>query len=111
MVETIAAGDLDKRVTLQVASESVDAGGYGDPTPTWTDVKKIWANFNDGTSREFFRAQQVYPILTHLVTIRYRADVTVKHRLKYGTRVFNIAGVTNPGLHNVLLRLACVEAQ
>lgn len=109
MVETVAAGDLDKRVTLQVSSESVDAGGWGEATETWRDVQKLWASIDTGGSREFYRASQVVATMTHLVTIRYRTDVTTKHRLKYKTRVLNIGGIENPGEHNVMLRLSCTE--
>jgi SPP1 family predicted phage head-tail adaptor len=108
--QTIAAGELNKRIELQVSTESVDAAGYGDVTPTWKRLDGVWAKIESGGGREFYRASQVYSTMTHLVTIRYRKGLTTKHRVKFGTRVFGIVGIENPDEAGVLLRLACFEA-
>lgn len=113
----IAAGDLDRRVIIQQATESVDSAGYGDATPSWADFPngKVWAKIDTGGSREFYRASQTYTTMTHLVTVRYRPGLTTRMRLSYRkgtqTRYLNITGIINSGEADVELQLACSEAQ
>lgn len=107
---TLAAGTLNQRVTIEQPTESVDS--YGEATQSWATIPggAVWASIDTGGGREFYRAQQTQADLTHLVTIRYRDDVTNKMRLKFGTRYLNIVRVVNAGEENVKLELQCVEA-
>ena len=77
----IRAGSLDKRVTIQTRNETDD--GAGGQTIVYADLATVWASIEPGTGREFVAAQQLQPELSHIVTIRYRSDVTAKHRIKY----------------------------
>lgn len=86
----IDAGKLDKRIIIQ--SSTVTTGADGSRTDAWTDDATVWCHFMNATSREFLAAQQVNSDVTHLIKIRKRSGVMVSHRLKFGTRIMNIAG-------------------
>ncbi len=104
---TVKAGRLRHRVTLQNAADTADGGGGF--TTTWSDVATVWAAIEPLKSRERLFAQQLETPVTHRVTIRYRAGVTAKMRLKFGARVFNIRGVINAGERDRTLELLCEE--
>lgn len=105
------AGSLDKRVTLQLPSYTDDGGGGSDAL--WSDVRSVAASVRPGVGREFLQAKQEQPEITHQVTIRYRADVTPKYRIRYtvnGTaRTFAIHGVQDVEERHEQLMLYCSE--
>ena len=110
LMDSIPAGELDRRIEIQKVSESVDASGYGDATPAWTLFRKVWAKIETTGGREFYRASQTFSQMSHLITIRYLQGLTTKHRIKYGSRIFGIQGVINVNEAGVLLRIPCLEA-
>jgi len=90
-------GKLDKRITLQVRSATLDA--YGQELNSWTNLATVWANIKPIGGREKLRAMAVESTLTHTVAVRYdvrfmpptKADA---YRISYttpaATRIFNI---------------------
>ena len=105
----IAAGELCRRVKIYQPIESVDSAGYGEAIPANQIVATVWAKVEPQGGREFFRASQVYPTLTHLVTIRYLSGLTTKMKVVLNSRDLNIIGIVNVEERNITLRLACVE--
>ncbi len=103
----LKAGALRHRVTLQTVGETPDGGGGF--TTAWTDVATVWAAIEPLRGRERLHAQQLENPVTHRVTIRYRAGVTAKMRLKFGPRILNIRAVVNPSERNRTLELLCEE--
>lgn len=98
-------GKLDKRITLQTRSATLDA--YGQELNSWTDYATIWANVRPIGGKEAQRQydlEKVRPfgvesILTHTVAIRYDVrflppKTVDAWRISYvtpaGTRIFNI---------------------
>lgn len=114
----LAAGELDQLLTLQKPIESVDAGGYGEPIPSWQNVidGDMWCSVKSTGSREVYRASQTYPTTTHVVTTRWRKGVTTKHRFRWtnngggGAKILNITGVFDPTNRRRKLVLFCTEA-
>ena len=106
----LAAGGLDKRVTIQTLTQ-IDDGGGG-KSNTWANTLQCWASLEPGAGREFADAKQQTPELSHIVTMRYRA-VTPKNRLAFVigsvTRVFNVRYVQDPGERHEQLVLYCSE--
>lgn len=98
---------MDRRVTIQQVTEASD--GQGGQTETWADVATVWASINPMSDYEKFQAQQLQTNTTHKLTIRYRTGLTTKHRVLFGTRIFNIKGIVNPGEANFFLNLKCIE--
>ena len=103
----VTAGKLDKRVTLQSATEARD--GHGQAIPIWSDVATVWAVIDPIRGREYFAAQQVSAETTHRVTIRWRSGVSPKWRVVYGSRTFRIESVINVRERNEQIELMCVE--
>lgn len=102
----LAAGRLNKRVTLQTVTRTTDTGGGG--TDSWGTTATLWAHIEELGGSEPFNGQQVASTLTHRVTLRYRS-VTPQQRLLYGSRVLKIVAVQNPDQRNEMLVLDCRE--
>lgn len=86
-------GKLDKRITLQSRSTTLDS--YGQQIDSWSDVATVWANVKPISGREKLKAMQVDSILTHTVAIRYNASFMPPRaidawRIVYNGRLFNI---------------------
>lgn len=90
-------GKLDKRITLQSRSSTLD--DYGQEINAWVDVATVWANIKPVSGREKLRAMAVESTLTHTVAVRYNVrfmppKTVDAWRIKYvtpaGERIFNI---------------------
>jgi len=75
----IRAGDLDRRITIQAATETQTASGF--PAKTWADVATVWCRRLDVGARERFEAGQDLAERVAKFTIRWRPGVTTKQRL------------------------------
>jgi SPP1 family predicted phage head-tail adaptor len=103
------AGKLDKRITLQSQTETADGGGGF--TVVWTDEITVWASISSPGARDIERLQAMkqQSEISHKVIIRYREGVSTAWRVKFGTRYFNIAAITNPEEKNESLEMMCNE--
>lgn len=101
------AGELNKRVILQVSTKARTTGG--DVTETWTDYATVWAKIRPLRGREYYNAQQIQTENYVEITIRFRHNVTPEWRINYGRRYFNIETVINPDESNQYLELICTE--
>ena len=108
------AGMMNTPILIQADTESADTSGYGESVPSKTPKKiaDVWAKVEPQTSREFFRASQVYGALSHLLTIDYVAALTIKMKviLKGTNRTLNIVGIIDVQNQQVIQQVACVEA-
>ncbi len=105
--QRLAAGELNRRVEVQEATEA--ANEHGEPVPTWATTDRRWAKIEPLSGTEFVQAGAVVSGTVVLVTMRYFAGLTSKHRLKRGSRVFNIAGIIDPGDEHEQLQVTCQE--
>lgn len=104
----IRAGELRHRCEVQMLTEG--RGEHGTVTRTWSTSCKRWFAFVSTVGREFVSAQQINADLTHLLRMRYMADLTTSDRLLYDGRTFNILAIVDPqGRHEELL-VSCKEA-
>lgn len=87
------AGQLRSRIELQ--SETVTADGYGGQSRSWITYATVWADLFPTNGSERFQHGKVEDLVTHRCIIRGRTDVQAKHRVKFGTRTFNIRAVLN----------------
>ena len=101
------AGAMRHKVTIEYRTLAADA--YGGQTATWTTLDTVWADLESLSSIESWQDKQQTPTLTHKVTIRYRADLDPKMRIKFGSRYLNIAGIVNKEERNIELILMCRE--
>lgn len=86
------AGKLNRRVMLQkpVKTQSPATGAV---TNGWADVAELWASVVDLSARDFVAARAAQSEVTTRITIRWRDDVTDKHRIVHRGRIYNIHGV------------------
>lgn len=104
----ISAGQLNKRVTLQRATEAA-ADSYNVTALTWGDVKTLWARVRPLTGRELFDSAQMEAEVSHEITFRWVDNVTPKDRISFNGRVFNIVSVINVDEQGTEARCLCVE--
>ncbi len=107
---TMPAGKFRHRVTIQSASESRDT--TGELLLTWSAIERgeVWASIDPLSSTERPDSSQQQAIATHTVIIRHsNLTVTHKHRLLFGSRVFNILSVLNQDERSIFYELTCEE--
>ena len=90
----IRAGYLKDRVGL-LEQTSTNDPQWGS-TPEWTPKGTIWAAVTPVSATERAANAGVQSAISHRVTMRWRDDVTSKHRLVYRGRVLEIVGAYDP---------------
>lgn len=86
-------GSLRQRVTIQTLTKTAD--GIGGWTQSWATLATVWADLFPLSGREIYSQGQVQSPVTHKCVIRYRDDVTTKHRVSYNGNPYNIRAVLN----------------
>ena len=89
------AGQLNRRMRLEERSVSVSSAQH--QSATFTARGTVWASIEPLTGREFFESQTMKNDVTHRIIVRYRQEITPRHRLVMGARTFAIVSATNPG--------------
>jgi len=107
MMRRINTERLNVRITLQTNTPTRSADGG--QAASWADTVTVWAEKSHKSAREFFAAQRLSAELTDLFIIRYRSDVTVTQRVKYGTHYYGIVGAFDPDARRRELHLLCKE--
>jgi SPP1 family predicted phage head-tail adaptor len=90
------AGKLDRRLTLQ-RQVLVETPPFNERVPTWVDVAEVWAQQRPNRGAERFSAQEINGEAVMTFHIRYRTDVTVKDRIAFEGRLWNILDVREIG--------------
>lgn len=102
-------GKLNKRITIQRADKQEDVNGI---TKTgWYDLKTIWCSMNGLSGKEYWTAKSYNAENTVVFIIRYGSckDLTVKDRIIYKGKAFNIVHVDNVLYKNETLKIKAVE--
>jgi len=89
------AGKLDRRITIQRASVTVNA--FGEEAEVWTDIATVWAQQRPNRGAERFTAQEIAGQAVMTFHIRYRADIAKTDRIKYEGRLWNITDIREIG--------------
>lgn len=103
------AGTLDRRITVQRRSETLDDFGTEDQN-TWSDVFTCWARVAMQNGREFERARIIMADVEQLFVTRYcseLADVTEKDRISYAGKYYDIQFINNVGEQRTELQFLC----
>lgn len=102
-------GKMNKRVEImELAQISDGGGGYEDAL---VPVKKVWANINPVSGREYWQAQQAQAQISHKVTIRYLQDLNRSHVLSFNGKKYDIQYVINVNEENRFLEIQVLERQ
>lgn len=103
------AGKLRHRVSFQEPVKTQNPL-TGATVNSWQEIQKLWADVVPLSAREFIAAQATQAEITTRITIRFRSDITSKHRIVYGNKIFNIEGVLpDPKSGRDYLTLPCSE--
>lgn len=89
----IRAGKLRHRVAIQESVSTPD--GIGGQSLTWqniTGMDSVPAAIMPLSSKEQLDAMKLESVITNKIKIRYRAGITSKNRIVFGSRIFNIKG-------------------
>ena len=86
-----APGELNRRLVLEAPSESDD--GAGGVTRLYDVVTTLWAQVEPLPARADVTADSLGAVLRYRITMRNRADITTRHRLRDGERVYRIISV------------------
>ena len=108
-------GAMRHQVKIQSQSRSADGGGSS--AVSYSDVATVNASIKPLAGGDRFFGDQIEERVTHMITIRFRRDVTYKNRLKYDfadggvnySRIFNIRRVINRDTRNRFLDILCEE--
>ncbi|WP_187970198.1 phage head closure protein [Aquibium microcysteis] len=93
-VRRIDPGRLRRLLTLEAMTPVPDgAGGF---TQSWTALATVHAALEPVAAAPRFGADQSLPIVTHVVTLRARADMRSGMRFAAGDRRFSIETVHDP---------------
>ncbi|HUU90888.1 MAG TPA: phage head closure protein [Phycisphaerae bacterium] len=107
----INPGRLKTSVVIQHKSAGRDTKGAR-TAESWRTLATVWAEVLPVAGREGWNVKQIDAELTHGVVMRYRSDVTSRHRLKVGTAILNIKGPPRDvGNAHVILELDCIEEE
>lgn len=85
-------GKLKHRVELLSESTTVNPN-TGERTKEWSAYAKAWAHFQPASGKEFIAAQAVQSEVSARVQMRFRRDVTPKHRLRHRGQTYSIEAV------------------
>jgi SPP1 family predicted phage head-tail adaptor len=100
-------GELRARLVLEGPVETPDqAGGV---LRRWTAIASVWSDVATLSAQQRLEAEQIGQTVTHRVTLRWRAGLTTKQRLRRGTQIFLIRGVQDPDDRRRRLICNCEE--
>ena len=89
---TLAAGNLQHRITLQQQQMTVDPV-TNEPITTWIDAGSVWANVHYLSSRERILSAASQLDTTGWVQVRQPSDVNETWRFIFKSKPHNIVGV------------------
>lgn len=102
----INPGDLDRRLTLDAPVETDD--GAGGVSTTYQSVALVWAQVVPLTARAECVADSPSAALRYAIVIRYRNDITTRHRFQDGGRIYQVLTV-QPATDRRFLEIAAEE--
>lgn len=101
------AGWLRHRITIQTPATVQSASGQ--VNPGWSDYLSAWASIEPLRGREYMEGRQTQASVDHRVRMRYRAGITPKMQVVFGSRTFQIVSVINVIEGKRELNLMCRE--
>lgn len=91
----IRAGKLDRKLTIERRTETVDA--YGKVSETWATVATVRAECVQTSLEEHMREHGASPEGTVIYRIRYLTGLTLFDRLKEGASILDIKELVEIG--------------
>lgn len=88
-------GRLDRRIILLQRSTSAD--DWNQNVDSYVQLAEVWAEVRDQGAKEREEADQRVTVNPKIFTIRFRSDITTKHRISYDSDIYHITGITEIG--------------
>jgi SPP1 family predicted phage head-tail adaptor len=85
------SGLLRHRITIEASTPTQN--GFGELVESWATFIRPWARVQPVNGREFFAAKQINAERTLKFTIRYQDGITMKMRINYDSRLFDINAI------------------
>ena len=79
--DLLQPSELSERVVIQ--ENTITSDNQGGRASSWGTLATVWAHVRSATTREAIQARAVSSETKYVVTIRYRSDVTPKHRIQW----------------------------
>jgi SPP1 family predicted phage head-tail adaptor len=109
---SLSINDRPHRVTLQNPGPPVP-NGDGSFTQTWLDLNPpaVWASIVTAPAdlEDVQAGGTTSAMATHIITIPYHPQVTVRTRVLFNGRRFNVSGASSPEERHVDSVLVCEE--
>lgn len=103
----IDAGPMRFRIEIQANTPTTT--GKGEHVQSWTTVTSRWASIAPASGQRFVASEQIRDQVSHKIVIRYYAGLTPRHRIKFGSRIFNILSVLDEGELHVRQTILATE--
>lgn len=94
-------GRLDRLVALQSQAVSVGANGER-KAGAWSTYASVWAEERQITAREAMTGKTEQAMRAMAFIIRWRSDVTERHRVVYDGAAYDITGIREIGRREAL---------
>jgi SPP1 family predicted phage head-tail adaptor len=103
-------GAMDRQISiLDPGDPELARNSDGSFPPPSVFLTGISAKIEALSSNEQYKAQQAIGVITHRVTILYRAGLLNRMQIDFRGRIFQIRGVRDPDEKQVELRIDCEE--
>ena len=103
----IDPGTLKHRLTLEIPVETPD--GAGGVARAYEAGPRLWASMTPVSAREQVIAAANGATVTHRIITRAGPEITTRHRLRKGARVFSITAVREHDTAGAFLLIAAEE--
>ena len=100
-------GELNRRV--EVLEQVEDRDTFGAVKTDWIVTGRVWANISPKTANEFFDNNQIKTSQKVVIVMRFYAGITVKHRIKYKDKLYEIISVIDKDTRHEKTILECKE--
>jgi SPP1 family predicted phage head-tail adaptor len=105
---SIEPGALKHQITFNQQSSTQDS--FGQPVPTWTQIRTCWGGINLVGMREAFGNNQLTSQSTDIWTVRWTSTVIQPGmQIVFGSSTYRVQAVSNPGKRNIYLHILCLE--
>ena len=104
----LEAGILDKRVSLLAP---VYAEEFQDEIADWQEAARVWAAVEPAAGNEQNEAGRMIGVAAVSVTIRFRADLDLRWRIRDGPHTYEILAIQDTARRRAQLKLSCAEVK
>lgn len=101
----MTAGEIKNSIRFDKRSRTPN--GMGGFTEAWSTMCTVWGMYRQLRGRELFNQQQVNPLISVQIDIRYRTDIDTDKRAYYRNEAHNILSVIDVDNKREWLTLMC----